>query len=371
MKPKLISLHYLIIVFALLIIAYAPFLIAQSGQMGFSSIMLDKGSIGTTTQATVGTLEDSHHSWNTNSWVNYYVSMTSGNGSGQIRKIISNTATTLKVSPAFSTVPDDYSMYEIRRGYKESTQNLKLKLYIQYNDGNRKGGKFKAYSCRIQASDTTAVEFVSVEKGSGLGDAWTPNYYVPSGRGRINWLVLQFPENNTLVSGLYNIATITVNLLKTDTDKPITFYVSNTPEDGLPIGITEDSQSFLFDTTTNDTFSGREEIFILHNSNDPEQLFAGETFETPSKIGSYPNPFNPTTTIRYELTEYSEVRLVVFDMVGRVVGDLVNSRQYEGVHSAAWEPHNVSSGTYFARLSIEGSITHQKEVKTLKLAYTK
>jgi hypothetical protein len=58
-------------------------------------------------------------------------------------------------------------------------------------------------------------------------------------------------------------------------------------------------------------------------------------------------------------------------MLGRVVGDLVNSRQYEGVHSAAWEPHNVASGTYFARLSIEGSVTHQKEVKTLKLAYSK
>jgi hypothetical protein len=371
MKHRLISLHFLIIVFASLIISYAPSLIAQSGQMGFSSMMLDKGSVGTTTQATVGALEDSHQSWNTNSWVNYYVSITSGKGSGQIRKIISNTATTLKVSPAFATVPDDYSKYEIRRGYKESTQDLKLKLYIQYNDGNRTDGKLKAYSCRIQASDTSAVEFVSVEKGSGLGDAWTPNYYAPPGRGCINWLVLQFPEYHTLSSGLYNIATITVNLLKTDTDKPITFYISNTPEDGLPIGITENSQSFLFDTTSNVSFSGREEIFILHNTNETEQLLATGISQSPLTIGSYPNPFNPTTTIRYELTEYSEVRLVVFDLVGRLVGDLVNSRQYEGIHSAAWEPHNVSSGTYFARLSIEGSVTHQKEVQTLKLAYSK
>jgi hypothetical protein len=215
------------------------------------------------------------------------------------------------------------------------------------------------------------VEFVSVEKGSGLGDAWTPQYYIPAGRGCINWLVLQFPEYHTLSSGLYNVATVTFNLLKTDTDKPITFCISNTPVGGLPIGTTEDSQFFFFDTTTNDTFSGREEIFILHNTNAPEQLFAEATFETPTKIGSYPNPFNPTTTIRYELTEYSEVRLVVFDMLGRTVGDLVNSLQYEGVHSASWEPHNVSSGTYFARLSIEGSVTHQKEVKMLKLAYTK
>jgi hypothetical protein len=371
MKNRPISLQYLIVVFALLSIAYAPCLIAQSGQMGFSSIVTDKSSVGTITQATDGLIEDSQRSWIANTWASYYIHITSGNGTGQIRKIISNTATSLKVSPAFTTIPDGHSEYEIRRGYKESSHGLKLKLYIQYHDGNRTDGKLKAYSCRIQASDTSAVEFVSVEKGSGLGDAWTPNYYVPSGRGRINWLVLQFPEYNTLASGFYNIATVTVNLLKTDTDKPIKFFVSNTPEGGLPIGITEDSQSFLFDTTTNTTCSGQEEIFILHNTNDPEQLFAGGSIETPSTIGCYPNPFNPTTTIRYELAEYSEVRLVVFDMLGRVVGDLVNSRQYEGVHSAAWEPHNAASGTYFARLSIEGSVTHQKEVKTLKLAYSK
>jgi len=371
MKSRLSSLNFLIAVFALLIISFTPSLIAQSGQMGFSSIEIDKNSIGTISQATVGVLEDAHQHWNTNSWVNYYVSLTSGKGSGQIRKIISNTATNLNVSPAFDTVPDNYSQFEIRSGYKESTQSLKLKLYIKYDDGNRINGKLKSYSCRIQASDTSVVEFVSVEKGSGLEDAWSPNYYIPAGSGCINWLVLQFPEYHTLSSGLYNVATVTFNLLKTDTDKPITFFVSNTPAGGLPIGTTEDSQFFFFDTTTNDTFSGREEIFILHTTNEHEQLFAGGISETSSKIGSYPNPFNPATTIRYELTEYSEVHLVVFDMLGRAVGDLVNSRQYEGIHSAAWEPHNVSSGTYFARLSIEGSITHQKEVKMLKLAYTK
>ena len=371
MKTKLISIHFQIIVFVMLAILYAPLLIAQSGQMGFSSIILDKSTVGIVTYATSGAIEDSHQNWNTNAWASYYISITGERGLLQIRKILCNTATTITISSPFINIPEPNSRYTIRRGYQESTKGLKLKLYIQFNDCHNAGGKFKGYSCRIQASDTSAVEFVSVEKGSGLGDAWTPNYFVPPGLGRINWLVLQFPENKTLASGLYNIATVTVNLLKTDTDKPITFFVSNTPEGGLPIGITEDSQSFLFDTTTDDTFSGREEIYILHNTTESKQLLAGGTFDAPSKIGSYPNPFNPTTTIHYELTEYSDVHLVVFDMMGRVVGDLVNSRQYEGLHSIAWEPHNAASGTYFARLSIEGSITNQKEVKTLKLAYTK
>ncbi|MFZ1978144.1 MAG: T9SS type A sorting domain-containing protein [Bacteroidota bacterium] len=371
MKSKLISLNIFIVVFVLLTISHTAFLIAQSGQIGFSSIMIDKSSAGTITQATDKIIEDANQNWSLNKWAGNYIHITSGSGSGQIRSIISNTATTLTVSPSFVNAPDYSSGYEIRQGYKESSQNIKLKIYIRYNDGNRKGGHCNGYSCRIQASDTGAVEFVSVEKGSDLDTAWTPNYFVPPGQGRINWLILQFPEYHTLASGLYNIATVTVNLLKTDVDKPVTFFITNCPNGGLPIGATEDSQFFFFDTTSNDTFSGREEIFVLHNTNGTGQLLAGGNAGQSTVLGSYPNPFNPATTIRYELTEYSQVHLVIFDMLGRLVGELVNSQQYEGIHSVTWAPHNVSSGIYFARLSIEGSVSNQKEVKTLKLAYAR
>ena len=371
MKTKLISHYISTAAFTLLILSFPFLLFAQSGHMGFSSIMIDKGTTGTMTQATDRVIEDANQNWSINKWAGYYVRIANGHGSGQIRNITGNTATTISVSPSFVNAPDPLATYEIRQGYKDSTQNIKLKIYIQYNDSNRTGGHFNGYSCRIQASDTAAVEFVSVEKGSDLDDAWTPEYFVPPGQGCINWLVLQFPQYHTLASGLYNIATVTVNLLKTNTDKPITFSITNCPDGGLPIGATEDSHFFFFDTASNNAFSGREELYVIHNANGSNQLLAGGSAAPSAAMGSYPNPFNPSTTIRYELTEYSKVHLVIFDMLGRLIGELVNSPQYEGIHSVTWAPHNVASGIYFARLSIEGSVSNQKEFKTLKLAYAR
>lgn len=353
------------------IVFITSFAVAQSGRMGFSSVMTDKSSTGIITNTSSEFIEDSRQSWATNTWAGYYIYITSGNCAGQVHKIIGNTATTISVSPAFSILPDVNSGFIIREGYKETTQSLKLKVYMQYNDGNRSGGKFFAYSCRIQASDTTSVEFVSVEQGSNLGKSWAPTYYAPSGKGQMNWLVLPMSEGQPLASGVYNIATVTVNLLHAENDKLVTFYITNCPDGGLPIGSSEDRTFFFFDTTSNDTFCGRNELLLLHNTYESDRPLAMGTSQSSGTINSYPNPFNPTTTIRYELAEYSNVHLAVFDMLGRSVGELVHTLQPEGMHAAAWEPHNVSSGTYFARLTVQGSVSNTKEVRTLKLTYMK
>jgi hypothetical protein len=69
-----------------------------------------------------------------------------------------------------------------------------------------------------------------------------------------------------------------------------------------------------------------------------------------------PNPFNPTTEIRYELSSRAEVTLVVYDVGGRLVKRLVSGIRPAGVHSTVWDGPDerggrVSSGVYFYRLS--------------------
>ena len=76
---------------------------------------------------------------------------------------------------------------------------------------------------------------------------------------------------------------------------------------------------------------------------------------------NYPNPFNPMTTIRYGLPETAEVSLVIFDMKGREVNRLVQTRQAAGWHALQWNGTNaqgrqVSTGVYIARISA-GSFT--------------
>ncbi len=65
---------------------------------------------------------------------------------------------------------------------------------------------------------------------------------------------------------------------------------------------------------------------------------------------NYPNPFNPTTMIRYELAKAGLVRLTVYNVLGQQVSVLVNTRQTAGVHQVGYNASQLSSGVYFYRL---------------------
>jgi len=61
---------------------------------------------------------------------------------------------------------------------------------------------------------------------------------------------------------------------------------------------------------------------------------------------NYPNPFNPSTTIEFQLPEASLVSIVIFDVLGREVAELVNAEKSTGYHSITWNS-NVTTGVYY------------------------
>jgi ligand-binding sensor domain-containing protein len=65
---------------------------------------------------------------------------------------------------------------------------------------------------------------------------------------------------------------------------------------------------------------------------------------------NYPNPFNPTTVISYQLPAVSDVRLVVYDLLGQEVSTLVNERKAPGRYGVKFDATGLSSGVYFYRL---------------------
>jgi hypothetical protein len=69
-------------------------------------------------------------------------------------------------------------------------------------------------------------------------------------------------------------------------------------------------------------------------------------------IIGYPNPFNPTTTFKYELPKESKVVLSVFDMNGRLVETLVNETQQPGCYLVHWDASQYSSGVYIYRIQV-------------------
>jgi hypothetical protein len=73
---------------------------------------------------------------------------------------------------------------------------------------------------------------------------------------------------------------------------------------------------------------------------------------------NYPNPFNPTTTISYAIPERSNVKVIVYDMLGKEVATLVNDEKPAGAYNVVWnglnnEGFQVSSGIYFYALETE------------------
>ena len=85
---------------------------------------------------------------------------------------------------------------------------------------------------------------------------------------------------------------------------------------------------------------------------------------------NYPNPFNPTTNIRFGLPVDSFVRLIVYDINGRMVDEIVNDFLRAGTHSVQWQGRGIngfslSSGIYFYR--IEAS----EYSKTYKMVFVK
>ncbi len=78
--------------------------------------------------------------------------------------------------------------------------------------------------------------------------------------------------------------------------------------------------------------------------------------------GNYPNPFNPTTTIKYTLPKSTQVELTVYNTLGREVTKLVDQRQAAGFHQATFDASNLSSGVYLFRIQTN---SHSKTGKML------
>ena len=75
--------------------------------------------------------------------------------------------------------------------------------------------------------------------------------------------------------------------------------------------------------------------------------------------GVWPNPFNPQTTVAFDLAREGRARLLVYDLQGRLVSRLVDASLPAGHHSVVWQGRDesgrsVSSGIYFACLEVDG-----------------
>ncbi len=75
---------------------------------------------------------------------------------------------------------------------------------------------------------------------------------------------------------------------------------------------------------------------------------------------NYPNPFNPSTTVRFSVSSEQLVKLNVFDVLGRHVATLLESTLHPGEHSVIFEPKELPSGVFLLRLEAGGFVQTRK-----------
>jgi hypothetical protein len=77
---------------------------------------------------------------------------------------------------------------------------------------------------------------------------------------------------------------------------------------------------------------------------------------------NYPNPFNPSTTIKYDIVKYNNVRIVVYDVLGKEMNVLVNSKHNPGRYEVIFNSDNLASGIYYYKITSGDFVSVKKMI---------
>ncbi len=111
-------------------------------------------------------------------------------------------------------------------------------------------------------------------------------------------------------------------------------------------------------TSANGVYRSKQQVTSVQNK-------LNKTPTSYSLYQNYPNPFNPSTQIAFSIPQSSYVTLKVYNLIGKEVATLVNSKKEIGTYTITWHARECASGIYFYRLVV-GSYTITKKLVLLK-----
>lgn len=219
---------------------------------------------------------------------------------------------------------------------------------------------------------------------------WTdPNNFKPYFTKLIN-IRKKYIGNNAQVTALNNSSPVLVEsyLTKSDTNKILTIANFSSSAAAVTInfsGSITDSSLFVYDLfadTSIQVSSSRINSLTFKLSGYEAKVYSLQNYITTSVSDNvntvyqykleqnYPNPFNPSTIITYSLRQSGNVKITIYDLLGREVATVVNQTQNSGIYKVTWSGKNsfgesVSSGIYFYSIN-SGSFVSTKKMILLK-----
>jgi hypothetical protein len=142
--------------------------------------------------------------------------------------------------------------------------------------------------------------------------------------------------------------------------------ITITPHDVLsfsfanPTAVSVKERMFILKVEGSYTPGASERLVKENAPDEPELLPKVFAFDQ-----NYPNPFNPVTTFSFSLPRSSDVKLEIYNILGRKVTTLIDKPYVAGYYKYNWHSSNISSGIYLARFKA-GDFTLSRKVMVLK-----
>jgi len=124
-----------------------------------------------------------------------------------------------------------------------------------------------------------------------------------------------------------------------------------------PLGLHYDGAVF-YNVSSKIDYGGDQAVYMVDIETGIE-----ERIPAPAAIElytAYPNPFNASTNINFSLPQASDVKIDIYDMLGRRVSSIVNEYMFAGYHAVVWRPDKLGSGMYFYKLQTKEYIDTKK-----------
>jgi len=281
-----------------------------------------------------------------NTWSNVAQANSSGQSSGWHTSSVGN-------FKMFTSGTGYYINCDASGSYNNSTESFHLYKTLNY------GSSWTDILVNTPYTKIYSLSFINENTGIALVES---NIVVKTTDGGNNWTVLNNAPASVdklyMIDAMNAYAIDLIDFYRT-TDGGNTWRVQH-PD----LNITTGFNKISFLNPIIGLIIGRDGI-ILKTSNGGNVSIGNLNSELADKYSlsqNYPNPFNPETKIQFSIPKNGLVKIVVYDMLGREVKELVNEFKQQGSYNVSFNGANISSGIYFYKLITDDFVETKKMI---------
>jgi len=126
-------------------------------------------------------------------------------------------------------------------------------------------------------------------------------------------------------------------------------------------------RAFAYIVNVNSFYSNEDSANTSQPTTVRNDLIPGEYYISQN----YPNPFNPSTVIKYSIPEESNLRMTIYNSLGKEIGILVDDTLQAGFYEEQWNADGFSSGVYYIKMNAESLDSDKRFTNVIKMLFLK